>query len=274
MADVLGEIIQAKREHIAHQRAVMSVEELGRQAGAQEAPRGFYRALADARAAGVWGLIAEIKRSSPSKGLIRKDFDASALARAYEAGGASCLSVLTDGPYFQGDDSDLTAARAACALPVLRKDFIVDPYQVAESRAIGADCLLLIMAALSDAQASELAAAAADYGLDVLVEVHDRAELDRALALPTPLIGINNRDLKSLTVSLETAVTLGRDVPPDRLTVAESGLHKHGDLAHLAGHGMTTFLIGESLMRHEDVTKATRAILGHTGAATQDEAAV
>jgi molybdenum cofactor biosynthesis protein MoaC len=261
MRDVLAEICAEKRSHVARRKAVVSASAL--LAGLAEAPplRRFAAALERNLSEGRYGLIAEIKKASPSAGLIRSDFDPSALARTYEAGGASCLSVLTDTPYFQGSDEDLRAARSAARLPVLRKDFIIDPYQVLESRRIGADCVLLIMAALSDALAAELTAAAAELGLDVLAEVHDEAELDRALQLDVRLIGINNRNLRTLETDLSTTETLAPRVPSDRLVVAESGIKHPDDLDRLAAAGARCFLVGESLMREPDITAATRRLL-------------
>jgi indole-3-glycerol phosphate synthase len=258
---MLAEICAEKRAHVARRKTVVSEATL--LAGLAEAPRlrPFAAALERHLAEGRYGLIAEIKKASPSAGLIRQDFDPRALARAYEAGGASCLSVLTDTPYFQGSDEDLGAARSVVRLPVLRKDFILDPYQIIESRRIGADCVLLIMAALSDELATELAAAAAELGLDVLAEVHDGAELDRALRLGVLLIGINNRNLRSLETDLRTTETLAPGVPADRIVVAESGIRRPDDLDRLAAAGTRCFLVGESLMREPDVAAATRRLL-------------
>ena len=261
MSDVLARICADKRVALAERKAARPMAQLVNAAKAAPPPRGFAQALGQARAAGRYGLIAEIKKASPSKGVIRADFDPPTLAAAYREGGATCLSVLTDEPYFQGDTAHLIAARRAVDLPVLRKDFMLDPYQVVEARVIGADCILLIVAALSDAQAVELEQAAFEFGMDVLVEVHDARELDRALALETMLLGINNRDLKSLEVDINTAVKLAPMVPPDRLVVAESGLAGPADLKRLSGVGITSFLVGESLMRQADVAVATRALL-------------
>lgn len=266
MSDVLQAICARKCEHVARRKAELPMGRLMAELPA-DPPRGFAGALGAAHAAGRLALIAEIKRASPSKGLIRADFDPPTLARAYAAGGAACLSVLTDAPYFQGRDDDLAAARAAVPLPVLRKDFMLDPWQIAESRRLGADCVLLIMACLDDAQAEDLAAAARDLGMDVLVEVHDAAELERALCLPTTLLGINNRDLKSLKVDLAVFERLAPQVPTDRLLVAESGLYRHDDLRRMAAAGAKAFLVGESLMREPDVTGATRRLLGLDAAA-------
>ena len=264
MTDVLARICTDKRDHIARCKEQRPLAEIERAAEAADAPRGFAEALWQARRDGRYGLIAEIKKASPSKGLIREDFDPLELAKAYYLGGAACLSVLTDQPYFQGDDSYLMAARDAVPLPALRKDFMLDPYQVAEARALGADCILLILAALSEWEAGALADEAARWRMDVLVEVHDRAELDRALRLDAGLIGINNRNLKTMVVDLATAEELSPLVPADRLAVAESGLSTPSDLARMAAAGATTFLIGESFMRQGDVAGAVRSMLART----------
>jgi indole-3-glycerol phosphate synthase len=261
MSDVLAKINADKRAHIARCKAAVPVSSLEQQARATPAPRGFIRTLQDTVAAGRYGLIAEIKKASPSKGLIRADFDPPALARAYAAGGASCLSVLTDAPYFQGHDDYLRQVRAAVTLPIIRKDFMLDPYQVIEARALGADCILLIMASLTDAQAAELETVATEYGLDVLVEVHDGDELDRALKLKSPLLGVNNRNLKTLTVDIATTEALAARVPQGKMLVAESGLYTKADLDRMAKVGARCFLVGESLMRQSDVEAATRLLL-------------
>jgi len=259
---ILDRIRDYKLEEIAAAKAAKPVEEI--EAEARDAPpvRPFAGALLQASKTG-YGLIAEIKKASPSKGLIREDFDPAALAQAYATGGAACLSVLTDGPSFQGAPDYLREARAACDLPVLRKDFMYDPYQVAEARAWGADCILIIMASVSDAQALELEAAAARWGMDALVEVHDRAELDRAGALGAQMIGVNNRDLHSFETTLDTTRKLSKFVPPERMIVSESGLATPEDLAEMARYGARAFLIGEVLMRADDVAAATRAILAN-----------
>lgn len=261
MADVLAEICAVKRAAVAKRRTERPLSEL--EAGLRtDPPRGFIRALEEKVDCGGLALIAEIKKASPSKGLIRAAFDPPSLAEAYAAGGATCLSVLTEENFFQGADRYLTGARSKVDLPCLRKDFILDPYQVVEARSIGADCILLIMAALGDDQAAELFAAARDFALDVLVEVHDAAELERALRLEARLIGINNRNLKTLRVDLATTEELAPLVPADRLVVAESGLHDHADLQRLVAAGAHCFLVGESLMRQADVQTATAALLG------------
>ncbi|MFM2044346.1 MAG: hypothetical protein RLY86_2922 [Pseudomonadota bacterium] len=259
--DVLARICADKAEHVARCKARHPMAAVEAAAAAQSPPRGFARALAKSVADGRWGLIAEIKKASPSKGLIRADFDPATLARAYRDGGATCLSVLTDEPYFQGADAYLEETRAAVDLPALRKDFMIDPYQIVESRALGADCILLIMACLSDAQAAELHAVAVGLGMDVLIEVHDAPEMERALRLPSGLLGVNNRNLKTLAVDLATTEHLAAQVPPGRDLVAESGIHGPGDLARLACCGARRFLVGESLMVRPDVTAATRELL-------------
>ena len=266
MSDVLDRILADKRRAIEAAKVARPLALLEREAAAAGTPRGFVAALEYAVGSSGYGLIAEIKRASPSRGLIRADFEPAALARAYERGGAACLSVLTDEPYFQGRAEDLVAARNAVGLPALRKDFMLDPYQVVEARAMGADCILLIMAALGDAEAQELEAAALGRGMDVLVEVHDRAELDRALRLKTRLIGVNNRNLKTLKVDLSVTEELVRALPPGRILVSESGLETATDLARMARAGARCFLVGESLMKQSDVEQATRALLTPEGA--------
>ena len=261
MSDILARIYVDKLAHVAACKARRPLEDVSKAAAAAAPPRPFAARLAEAGATG-YGLIAEIKRASPSKGVIRRDFDPAALAGAYERAGAACLSVLTDVPYFQGADEFLATARAAAGLPVLRKDFMLDPYQIVESRALGADCVLLIMAALDAARARELESTALELGMDVLAEVHDEAELERALALRARLIGINNRNLKTLEVDLATTERLSARVPAGRVPVSESGLNSSADLARMARAGVNCFLIGESLMRHDDVEAATREILG------------
>ncbi|MCH8685390.1 indole-3-glycerol phosphate synthase TrpC [Pedomonas mirosovicensis] len=262
MTDTLQKILSTKREHVARCKLAKPLSAVEADARAQERPRGFLMALERARREGRYGLIAEIKKASPSKGLIREDFDPPALAEAYLAGGATCLSILTDEPYFQGCNAYLKAARRTVPLPVLRKDFMIDPYQVVEARAIGADCILLIIAGLEDSQAAELEAAAESLGMDVLVEVHSAEELERATRLNSRLLGINNRNLKTMSVDINTTIELASLLPQGYLVVGESGLRTKADLDLLAARSVTTFLVGESLMAQPDVTAATRSLLG------------
>jgi len=262
MENVLATIIDEKHNEVRALAGTTSFATLDQAAKAASPVRGFAAALARDSAKG-YGLIAELKKASPSKGLIRADFDPASLAKAYEDGGASCLSVLTDRKWFQGAPEFLVTAREAVTLPVLRKDFMIDPLQIVESRALGADCILLIMAALDDALAAELESVAFDYGMDVLIECHDSAELARAAKLRSPLMGVNNRNLKTMDISLDVGAAMLPDLPKDRIAIAESGLFTPADLARMAAAGARCFLIGESLMRADNVAAATKTILAN-----------
>ena len=260
--DILARIMTTKAEEVISAQVERPFEVLEREARAASAPRGFAAAIRTQIAAGRPAVIAEIKRASPSKGLLRESFDPAAIAASYDRAGATCLSVLTDRPFFQGAPEFLVAAREACRLPVLRKEFIIDEYQIVESRALGADAVLLIVAALDDARLASLATSAHRYGMDVLVEVHDAAELDRALELPAPLIGINNRNLRTFNVSLQTTIQLVERVPRDRIVVTESGIVAQRDVAQMRRHGVNVFLVGEAFMRAPDPGTALTALFG------------
>ena len=261
--DILNRILERKQQEIATRRERVSAQALLRDAAEASAPRGFVAALQNRVRRGDAAVIAEIKKASPSKGVIREDFDPVAIAESYAAGGASCLSVLTDRDFFQGHEDFLVAARAACELPVIRKDFIVDSYQVLEARAIGADCILLIVAALDDAALAELHTAARELGMDVLVEVHDRAELERALGLGLSLVGINNRDLRSFDTSLDTTLNMLDAIPDGCLVVTESGIHTRDDVALMRGNDVNAFLVGEAFMRQPDPGQALRELFAN-----------
>lgn len=260
MADILSDIVQHKRTEVSARKQTRSLTELEAALNELEAPRGFVASLRERMAAGDAAVIAECKKASPSKGVIREHYDPASIAASYAVGGAAALSVLTDKNYFQGADEHLKLARANCDLPVIRKDFMIDPYQIVESRALGADCILLIVACLGDAQMDELASTAQSLGMDVLVEVHDRTELERGLRLRTPMIGINNRDLKRFVTDIETTVGLLRDIPPDRLVVSESGIHASKDVSYLRSNDVNAFLVGEAFMRADDPGAALKTL--------------
>lgn len=262
MTDILQEICDRKRAHVAaceRAKPLSVIEPIAKHA---DAPRGFGAALVAKDAAGQYPIITEIKRASPSAGLIRENFNPAMLAAAYEAAGAACLSVLTDGPYFQGEDDHLRQARSACALPALRKDFMVSPYQIVESRALGADCILIILSAVDDVLAAEMEATAMSYGMDVLIETHDEDEFERAMMLKSPLVGINNRDLKVMKTDLATTGRLAANAPKDRRLISESGISDRADLARLWNDGARGFLVGERLMRQDDVRQAAADLIG------------